>query len=122
VQEQLISFQTAKLAKEKGVDFNVEKIYDANGILVTVFADKSFIENNNWYLAPTQSLLQKWLREEHNIHIEISYDYITYDILISYPDNVPIKLISLLGDNSKYTFTKYEEALEEGLQKALKLI
>ena len=74
MEEQLISFETVKLAKDKG--FDVDKylsIDDEN--------PKNINSNYNpqnyqpWYLNITQSLLQKWLREEHNIHINIEYDY-----------------------------------------------
>jgi hypothetical protein len=30
------------------------------------------------YLAPTQSLLQKWLREAHDIHVYVSYEFESY--------------------------------------------
>jgi hypothetical protein len=30
------------------------------------------------YLAPTQSLLQKWLREVHDIHVYVSYEFESY--------------------------------------------
>ena len=73
MEEQLISFETAKLAKEKG--FNLEtyiKLDEDN--------PKNLNSNYNpkeyqpWYLDISQSLLQKWLREVHNIHINIRYE------------------------------------------------
>jgi len=114
--EQLVSFETAKLAKEKGVDFNVEKIYNQNGILVTVFADKSFVENNNWYLAPTQSLLQKWLREIHNIHVyaRLGEGDVYYTFYFKNGDESSV--------NELWDFDTYENALEEGLKEGLKII
>jgi len=87
------------------------------------------------YLAPTQSLLQKWLREIHDIHIVISvyrdmdhrdnYDLkIIKHVLIIPLINKKLKGLDILEDfpikNS--IFYTYEEALEEGLKEALLLI
>lgn len=58
MKEQLISFETAKLANEKGFKFDWQINFD-------IFDDSLFINS------PTQSLLQKWLREEKKIHISV---------------------------------------------------
>ena len=57
MEEQLISFETAKLAKEKGFIFKGNKIYLIHGDLHVneLISDKIFFQ------APTQSLLQKSL-------------------------------------------------------------
>ena len=68
------------------------------------------------YVAPTQSLLQKWLREKHDIHITItSISQESWQYHIQKPKDK-------LGDNYEEDFENYEEALEVGLQEALKLI
>ncbi len=103
MQEQIISFQLAKLAKEKGFNNNI--------IIGNVY-------NNN----PTQSLLQRWLREVHNIFVNADYfhgykeDRFYYEIKIKSDENYCGNQDS---DDNVYT---YEEALEIGLQEALKLI
>jgi len=105
MKEQLISFETAKLAREKGFPFNGSSIYK----VVNILQDSLF-----GTLLTSQSLLQKWLREKHNIHIIIRpgfgdpfwYDYI-------------IEPQTFVAESS---FNSYEEALEEALQKALNLI
>ena len=126
MQEQLISFETAELAKEKGFDFKVykeEKIYDKLGYLLK--PEDEVFPNVEHFPAPTQSLLQKWLREVHNINVFINRDGMfrkeSYCIFIH--DN--IKDISRLRplDNDVFSgYSTYEEALEVGLQEALKLI
>ena len=69
-----ITFETAKLAKEKGFNIYTLTKFDYQG--ETESCDLK--EFNFWvlegghYSRPTQTLLAKWLREEHNIHIEIS--------------------------------------------------
>jgi hypothetical protein len=81
--EQIIQLETAKLAKEKGFNEHVQYSY-YDEILVSksdaTLAVKNFKTIDAWlkdfiknsYPAPTQSLLQKWLRENHYIHIVIT--------------------------------------------------
>lgn len=92
--EEFVTLETAKSLKEKGM-----------------FTDIEF---------PTQSVAQKWLRETKNLHIEISYmyeNYWTYDIL-----TIPRHDLIGLSDRPIIRYNTYEEALEAGLQEALKLI
>lgn len=71
---------------------------------------------------PTQSLLQRWLREIHNISIEVfSLSYhnkIQFTMNIKKLNKSEIKILS----KNNYHFEIYEEALEFGLQKALELL
>lgn len=135
MEDTLISFETAKLAKEKG--FNDSKSLELpNGKKFSMtrccsYSDddrstkhrKFYSKNNPHYLAPTQSLLQKWLREEHDIHMDISFavkDGRPYFEFNGYGVNV-----SRLKDDSSRSsgiHPTYEQALEIGLQEALKLI
>ena len=108
MKEQLISFETAKLAKEKG--FNLRCQYGC-----MIGSSDVLVETKNHQLkfsVPTQSLLQKWLRESKNLDMRIYRDYQF--------------LIKNKNEESKYydsvEYGSYEEALEKGLQKALKLI
>ena len=92
--EEFVTLETAKLLKEKGM-----------------FTDIEF---------PTQSVAQKWLRETKNLHIGISYmyeNYWLYDIL-----TIPTHDLIGLSDRPIIRYNTYEEALEAGLQEALKLI
>ena len=120
MKEQLISSETAKLAKEKGFDkvlyiTNISYFYyddflsTGSNSLVTY----RYKERPNIYLAPTQSLLQKWLREIHGIEVWVTplFDKV-YKVNWFY---------TTLFQKSN-TFTKYEEALEVGLVDALNLI
>ena len=114
--EELISFETAKLAKEKGFKKLCGFSYDEDGILT------GNCEQSYNYVAPTQSLLQKWLREKYKIHIvvyvmENSDGNIYYDFGLK-------RIVNYLSDNSSkpMKFSTYEKALEVGLQEALKLI
>ena len=118
LKEKLISFETAKLAKEKGFHISsrgegMGKRVFINGELVnTIFSSKDHIH------APTQSLLQKWLREVHNVSIKIDDYYTNSRVRFDYN----ICELGSQEDNPVGVFETYEEALEIGLQEALKLI
>lgn len=121
MEEKLIEFSTAKLAKEKGFHLNTPKAYIYR---YQEHQSKDYVANltNNPLhcdiCAPTQSLLQKWIREVHNISIKIDDFYTNGKLRFDFS-------VSELGsqdDNPKGIFEDYEEALEMALFEALKLI
>jgi len=131
ITDTLIEFETAKLAKEKGFNWKVRYSYGHNinphlaypkedYSIATNFNDsverynKSLQDRlKNLISAPTKSLLQKWLREEHDIFI---YCVPRGNV---YPD---IKWGNNISMRENNYYHSYEEALEVGLQEALKLI
>ena len=129
MEEQLISFETAKLAKEKGFDFiDVHSYYHINegySIGYALCISEVNEQTDGCLLAPTQSLLQKWLREKHFLHIvliptitgDMTYKIVDIQCNPQYEIERPP-----YNDVCAYDFTTYEEALEIGLQEALKLI
>lgn len=69
---------------------------------------------------PTQSFLQKWLREVHNIIIEINYSDCEFWQWIIFCKHLNVHH---LGTNETDDINlSYEECLEIALQEALKLI
>lgn len=137
MEEKLISFETATLAFEKGFPQEPNKLrvpyYNYKGEIkgdVTEWLKRHLKkEDTTGYenvSAPTQSLLQKWLREIHNIEFDIIVTKIgenkkSYDIFVIDTSKFEIK------QNKKvlcsfFNFKNYEEALEKGLQEALKQI
>lgn len=119
-----ITFETAKLAKEK--EFKKVKCnyyFDKSGnIQKEIGIDNLHRDGQfNKVAAPTQSLLAKWLREKHNLHITINVG-LPHNRFIMYYSNV-IKFGKHHKSKFKSEFYKtYEEAYEIGLQEALKLI
>lgn len=73
---------------------------------------------DTWWDLPTQSELQKWLREVHNIHISIIPEIFNTDEPLFYFIKVQTHKCQIDICGSKI----YEESLEEGLLQALKLI
>lgn len=95
--EGLVTLETAKLLKDKGMFIDIE--------------------------FPPQSVAQKWLRETKNIHICVYNCACGYGYEISKADNGTHITSSVYeGTNDGGEWDTYEEALETGLQEALKLI
>lgn len=88
-------------------------------------------ENFSSYECPTQATLQKWLREQHGIFIGIDcncdkYRFHAYNVNVhndKYPKYRGIEDTYLFEfGTEEFMFNTYEEALEKGLQEALKMI
>jgi hypothetical protein len=154
MKEQIISFETAKLAKELGLQvgsrssyilyhssflYNGDENHPESHKKEEIRLDFDFYtvnnndlfdtssENYTIYEALTQSLLQKWLREKNNIHIEICLNNVIgkenkgYTVNISFGN--PVKFIPYWKVHKDILlFKTYEEALEKGLQESLKLL
>ena len=138
MKEQLVSFETAKLAKGKGFDEYTDYIFithhshpvkthhkDKNSDNNEVYSDGCWEQEYFVCSAPSQSLLQKWLRDEHNIDVwaqpfvversngdpyiaDESYSYFLFKDGVFIDDGVD--------------YLDFEDALESGLYEALKLI
>ena len=114
MKEELITFKTAKLAQQKGFNVTCLNRYTYAGKLTEgmVFDDKDVF-------APTQALLQKWLRDFHDILVMVETRYDFYCRIYSQNfNNKNYNKFPIITSDLK----SYEEALEEGLQQALKLI
>lgn len=151
--DELITFETAKLAKEKGFNIPLKKGFDSKGNIILFGKKKDYYITSDIYYsndslpreentthfpkiflctAPTQSLLQRWLREIHQIDVVISPE--RYSNGVNYcvqaqkfdlnegciTQNFIVEGSYWFNDNHEYP--TYEEALEKGLQEGLKLI
>ena len=147
MEDTIVSFKIAKLAKKKGFGlgendycqllyfYNLEgKLNDIKDnlflfkntsashlgalTLSDIEIEISFMDNSidEIILAPTQSLLQKWFRDVHKIHIQINW----------YADGT--YKASLISDvfedeeNDVSFFNTFEECLEDALFEALNCI
>lgn len=119
--EELVTLETAKLLKEKGFNEFCEFAYaDEDLHIMTLHSTNSFFnEIGCGYTAPTKYIAQKWLRENHSIHIAVDFNqygrwyYRLYDI----------KDYDFISETEvDKIYKSYEEALEAGIQEALKLI
>jgi len=152
-----ITFKTAELAKQKGFDLRSSNCWvkTLSGEIIHNSERQDIHEHErcSYYLSqPTQSELQKWLRDKHRIYVDaffnsdsINSTQIQIIRQITFPDNVGTTYIvwkkvwenRFALNDDKYQFNlkmytgnesykvktfTYEEGLEEGLFEGLKLI
>lgn len=144
ITEDYVSFEVAKLLKEKGFDsdevgcyggFYSERYYESGHGIKTqsgqevgiVYDDltNSDLEHDE-YLRPTLQMAMKWLRIEHNIHIEphivrtkCSYGYMPNYININdLTQHFPFKEIDFC-DLEKYVCMTYDKACETAIKYCL---
>jgi len=123
MKEQLISYPTAVLAKEKGFEQkHISDHYLKDGTLDT--SDMAWMNGLSFGSAPTQALLQRWIREEHGINIDV-FSYVEFHprVEFSYRHMVLRHSISKnIPESEPDSYKTYEAALEAGLVESLKLI
>lgn len=131
MQEQLISFETAKLAKDKGFNepcFNFyedDVLTDGSQYSIKSVRNSGFLEGYKWVRqsAPTQALLKKWLRETHKMYVQaFPLNTGKWEPIIYFLDQ-PLDGtdgMSLHTESNK--LDSEEEAIERGLQEALNMI
>jgi hypothetical protein len=138
MEEQRIEFETAKLAFDKGLRRRGELIKEGKTLKINLDGIKcntcfnlqgnpttpKYVHNDQQYVRPTQTLLQKWLREKHGIklwcepHEFSSSDGWAFNLLARKEGFVTVSK----GNQASSVHLTYEQALEEGLQEGLKLI
>jgi len=69
ITEDYVSFETAKLLKEKGFEGKMHTFYTEKGTEM----ESAYVVPSAFFpiYRPTLQIAMKWLREVHNIHIEI---------------------------------------------------
>ena len=124
ITEDYVSFETAKLLKEKGFDEYTFGYYSNDGLIGFMEVETRVSVG---YQRPTLQMAMKWLREVHNIHINLDihwlyfanalgWMYIITRILENGVDYVDAK-----GDEDDKTFySTYEEACEAAIKYCLK--
>ena len=73
ITEDYVSFETAKLLKEKGFDEDIARVVNEEGEIdyLGSFQPSLAYLHHTWYRCPTIQMAMKWLREVHNYNIEI---------------------------------------------------
>jgi len=120
ITEDYVSFETAKLLKEKGFDEKGVKVwYDESG---EMYYDRHEIKHQikienheKFFQCPTLQMAMKWLREVHKTEIRVIYDN---DRLCWYGAFNPMNESQiLLGSGRKCK--SYEEAAEDAMKYCL---
>ena len=138
IHEEICTYEVCKLAKEKGFPQDPDKndhclmycwdgLRNIHPLAMWIVWEMEEYDHDNLYAAPTQSLLQRWLREEKGIVIDVVLDW-QYNIEVE-----EIRYQHRIGSNRRMTiggvqtrgivcdryFATYELALEDALKYAL---
>ena len=146
VTEDYVSFETAKVLKDKGfvIDNITILVGDDNNHFVSGKSGYNFLLQKGYevYPAPTLQMAMKWFRENHRIIIVVDYDYDCTKTCYCYkiyklqeydrPESVPIKgfyykdgkqIEEVVGNSdhirSRGEYAKYEEACEAAIKYCL---
>lgn len=128
IEESYVSRDTARMLKEAGFDVPCNIYYELeDGEAVRKDCIRPYDHNgfgDTICSRPTLALAAMWLRDKHRLHVSVSivglFDglrditYWAFSIM-----NVNTALFEYIDGNR---YDSYEEALEEGLQKAIELI
>ena len=136
--ESLITYKTAVLARAKGFDIPVSEFFLIEKEELYTDGDIIEVANHNEFpdviSAPTQSVLQQWLREVHKIFLTVYVDCtmepkFCYNIKWYKRDfewfttsNEEYSFDGKPGYTYSDLYYKYEQTLEDGLYEALHLI
>ncbi|MBR2399304.1 MAG: hypothetical protein IKA96_05025 [Alistipes sp.] len=124
IHDEICTYEVCKLAKEKGFPQDVFGTCEMKSACYLddgrFYKDGCIYPIENAYTAPTQSLLQRWLREEKALHIQITlwgkgwyYDIWAFEYYEEEKE-YSAKMLHQSPD-----FDTHELALEEALKYAL---
>ena len=141
--DELINFNTAKLAKEKRIKedhlhfytvpnskmFGIDehgRYFDIKNISGKLYEYGKEVTLNNKNVIPafTQTTLQKYLREKHGIHVWVDAGSLNWNGTFKWTIYIIAPKSTANLDFLDYEIyeDKFEDALEKGLIEALKLI
>jgi hypothetical protein len=132
IEEQYVSFEVAKLLKEKGFDVpcgsyfvigenkkdKTKERFNISSVVSNRNNYKSELPDHEYISCPTQQLAMRWLREVHNIFIEVN---VSIDLNGNYHYSYNILDTECKYIRKGYTYFDwtYEEAVEAALTYAL---
>jgi hypothetical protein len=128
IKEAYVSFEIAKLLKDKGFDEELRTYYDNLGNERALGDDFSDIKNSDtesstklsdylelYCTRPTQQMVMCWLRKTHNLFIGVELGVSAYVWTITdMTNNVVIRLDAVVGD--------YEDVIEAAIKYCLGII
>ena len=119
ITEDYVSYEVAKLLKEKGFDEPCQKCYYVSTKNIEdVHNGRNTILSSFFISCPTHQMTMKWLREVHKINIDIKSRWklnpykLDYYYFVLHYKNVP-------SDSFIIKFDSYEEAVEAALKYTL---
>ena len=126
ITEDYISFETAKLLKEKGFDEPLYSYYKDGIFTITDLLCKYEFDVDlcrwryNEYVAPTLQMAMKWLREIHNKNIILDMVPLDEDCYVLWTFNVYCnKNYKIMWGTQQPKYNTYEEACEAAIKYCL---
>ena len=118
--ENYVSFETAKLLKEKGFDEDIARVVNEEGEIdyLGSFQPSLAYLHHTWYRCPTLQMAMKWLRKVHEIFIRPNISFLYpiryYCEIFCYEDNLKTQ-----QDVTTENFESPEEACEAAIKYCL---
>ena len=121
ITEDYVSFEVAKLLKDKGFNEDCSTYYTYNGWIINASVCINFNAMDSTS-APTHQMVLKWLREVYNIHIDVYYalGYKRYCYSCRTPKDDDQWDVLLF--QTKHKYDKYEDAMDDAIKECLKVI
>ena len=134
ITEDYVSFEVAKLLRDKRFDvkciyyyiqtkemFKIDTRYHT-ALTTQELLDLQIIgEKEDRYAAPTQAIAMRWLREVHNLSVEVYRTACGYiGCITAIPSGTDIKFLETDGDDlASGAYTKWEYACEAAIKYCL---
>ena len=129
IHDEICTYDVCKLAKEKGFPQDPDKndhclmycwdgLRNIHPLAMWIVWEMEEYDHDNLYAAPTQSLLQRWLREEKGYYVYPLFDNVQLMWDWVCREKTGDKWIPLIGFEF-HLFPTYELALEDALKYAL---
>lgn len=120
--EDYVSYEVAKLLKEKGFDWYCHAHYAPNSEVLSHSLGVSNTYDVDVYAAPTFYMAHKWLRETKDVHIMIDVCASGYYAVLWKTNGTFIKTLVDKGPNDGGVWNTYEGSLQAGILETLKFI
>lgn len=126
ITEDYVSFEVAKLLKEKGFEVECDYLY-VDGKLVRAQGcacnwndgETLFTDYKNECSAPTLQMAMKWLREVHSLYIDIVTSFSQDGICYTFSCSNTMDLIQGTKGTSYHEYQTHEEACEAAIKYCL---
>lgn len=118
IEEQFVSFDTAKMLKEVGFDVPCTSQYTDNGFGWDNLSRANYNSCESLFSRPTQALAARWLCEHQMIEVSTAYcrRRKSWYYLVGYLDCEDEDVVF------RFNYVSRQYAMEAGLQEAVKLI
>ena len=110
LKEDYVSFEVAKLLKEKGFDESCRAVYEEEVLRINTLCDYHNSELSSYVSAPTHQMACAWIREKYGFHIFADYD-IKFNLWKRNIREIKTGVVWSIGG-----FSSPEETVEEGVK------